>query len=111
VPRIGERWAELAADQEPLDRSLATLGTGLVAAFMSTVTYDVVQILQVAGMLRFPADEILILIYLLLADRAVKIVADRGIYSKVWAAPSPVDTAFSLSVPPFRSRLNSDNPM
>jgi hypothetical protein len=31
-----------------------------LAAFTSTVTYGVVQILQVAGMLRFPADEILI---------------------------------------------------
>lgn len=31
-----------------------------MAAFTSTVAYDVVQILQVAGLLRFPADEILI---------------------------------------------------
>jgi hypothetical protein len=31
-----------------------------VAAFTATVAYDVVQILQVAGVLRFPADEILI---------------------------------------------------
>jgi hypothetical protein len=31
-----------------------------LAAFTSTVAYDLVQILQVAGMLRFPADEILI---------------------------------------------------
>lgn len=31
-----------------------------LAAFASTVAYGVVQILQVAGMLRFPADEILI---------------------------------------------------
>jgi hypothetical protein len=31
-----------------------------VAAFTSTVAYDVVQILQVAGVLQFPADEILI---------------------------------------------------
>ena len=31
-----------------------------LAAFTSTVAYDVVQILQVAGVLRFPADEILI---------------------------------------------------
>jgi hypothetical protein len=31
-----------------------------LAAFTSTVAYGVVQILQVAGMLRFPADEILI---------------------------------------------------
>ena len=31
-----------------------------VAAFAATVAYDVVQILQMAGVLRFPADEILI---------------------------------------------------
>jgi uncharacterized protein (TIGR03382 family) len=31
-----------------------------VAAFAATVAYDVVQILQVAGVLRFPVDEILI---------------------------------------------------
>ena len=31
-----------------------------LAAFMSTVAYDVVQILQVGGVLRFPVDEILI---------------------------------------------------
>ena len=31
-----------------------------VAAFTATVAYDVVQILQMAGVLRFPADEILI---------------------------------------------------
>ncbi|MGE5191714.1 MAG: hypothetical protein ACM3U2_04375 [Deltaproteobacteria bacterium] len=31
-----------------------------MAAFTSAVAYDVVQILQVAGILRFPADEILI---------------------------------------------------
>ncbi len=31
-----------------------------VAAFGSALTYDVVQILQMAGLLRFPADEILI---------------------------------------------------
>ena len=31
-----------------------------LAAFASAVAYDVVQILQVAGVLRFPADEILI---------------------------------------------------
>lgn len=31
-----------------------------LAAFSSAVAYDVVQILQVAGFLRFPADEILI---------------------------------------------------
>ena len=31
-----------------------------LAAFTSTVAYGLVQILQVAGMLRFPADEILI---------------------------------------------------
>lgn len=42
-------------------RSISTVGywSGLTA-FTSTVAYDVVQILQVAGMLRFPADEILI---------------------------------------------------
>ncbi len=34
-------------------------GSGLAAA-SATVAYDVVQILQVAGVLRFPADEILI---------------------------------------------------
>lgn len=46
---------------EPLARSISNVGywSGL-AAFTSTVAYDVVQILQVAGMLRFPADEILI---------------------------------------------------
>jgi hypothetical protein len=44
-----------------LDRRIGNIGywCGL-AAFTSTVAYDVVQILQVAGMLRFPADEILI---------------------------------------------------
>jgi hypothetical protein len=44
-----------------LDRIISNVGywSGL-AAFTSTVAYDVVQILQVAGMLRFPADEILI---------------------------------------------------
>jgi hypothetical protein len=31
-----------------------------VAAFMATVAYDVVQVLQVVGVLRFPLDEILI---------------------------------------------------
>jgi hypothetical protein len=31
-----------------------------VAAFAATVAYDIVQILQVVGVLRFPADEILI---------------------------------------------------
>jgi hypothetical protein len=31
-----------------------------LAAFASAVAYDVVQILQVAGVLRFPLDEILI---------------------------------------------------
>ena len=31
-----------------------------LTAFTSTVAYGLVQILQVAGMLRFPADEILI---------------------------------------------------
>jgi hypothetical protein len=31
-----------------------------VAAFVSAVAYDVVQILQIGGVLRFPADEILI---------------------------------------------------
>jgi len=46
---------------EPLARSIGTVGywSGL-AAFTSTVAYDLVQILQVSGMLRFPADEILI---------------------------------------------------
>ncbi len=39
--------------------ALATWGTGL-AAFTSSVAYGLVQILQTAGMLRFPADEILI---------------------------------------------------
>jgi hypothetical protein len=45
----------------PLDRRIGNIGywCGL-AAFTSTVAYDVVQILQVAGILRFPADEILI---------------------------------------------------
>lgn len=42
-------------------RSISNVGywSGL-AAFTSTVAYGFVQILQVAGMLRFPADEILI---------------------------------------------------
>lgn len=42
-------------------RSISIVGywSGL-AAFTSTVAYDVVQILQLTGMLRFPADEILI---------------------------------------------------
>ena len=31
-----------------------------VTAFAATVTFDVVQILQVAGVFRFPLDEILI---------------------------------------------------
>ena len=41
-------------------RSISSVGywSGL-AAFTSTVAYGLVQILQVAGMLRFPADEIL----------------------------------------------------
>jgi hypothetical protein len=44
-----------------LARSIGNVGywSGL-AAFVSAVAYDVVQILQVAGVLRFPADEILI---------------------------------------------------
>jgi len=44
-----------------LYRSISIVGywSGL-AAFTSTVAYNVVQILQLAGMLRFPADEILI---------------------------------------------------
>jgi hypothetical protein len=44
-----------------LDRIVGNVGywSGL-AAFTSTVAYDVAQLLQVAGMLRFPADEILI---------------------------------------------------
>jgi hypothetical protein len=44
-----------------LTRSISKVGywSGL-AAFTSAVAYDVVQILQVAGILRFPADEILI---------------------------------------------------
>jgi uncharacterized protein (TIGR03382 family) len=44
-----------------LARSISSVGywSGL-AAFASTVAYGLVQILQVAGMLRFPADEILI---------------------------------------------------
>ena len=42
-------------------RSIGNVGywSGL-AAFASAVAYDVVQILQIAGVLRFPADEILI---------------------------------------------------
>lgn len=42
-------------------RNISNVGywSGL-AAFTSTVAFDVVQVLQVAGMLRFPADEILI---------------------------------------------------
>ena len=41
-----------------MTRSISIVGywSGL-AAFMSVVAYDVVQILQVAGVLRFPADE------------------------------------------------------
>jgi len=44
-----------------LDRSAGNVGywCGL-SAFAFTVAFDVVQILQVAGVLRFPADEILI---------------------------------------------------
>jgi len=44
-----------------LDRIISNVGywSGL-AAFTSTVAYDVVQTLQVVGALRFPADEILI---------------------------------------------------
>lgn len=44
-----------------MNRSVGLVGywCGL-AAFVSTVAYDAVQMLQVAGMLRFPADEILI---------------------------------------------------
>jgi len=44
-----------------MTRSIGEVGywSGL-AAFASTVAYDVVQILQVAGALRFPLDEILI---------------------------------------------------
>jgi len=44
-----------------LTRSIGKVGywSGL-AAFTSAVAYDLVQILQVAGVLRFPADEILI---------------------------------------------------
>ena len=46
---------------EPLVRSIGDIGywSGL-AAFTSTVAYGLVQILQVTGMLWFPADEILI---------------------------------------------------
>ena len=53
---MGDLWKG-----EPLATSISNVGywSGL-AAFTSTVAYDVVQILQVAGMLRFPADEILI---------------------------------------------------
>jgi hypothetical protein len=45
----------------PLNKSIGIVGywCGL-AAFTSTVAYDVVQMLQVAGMVSFPADEILI---------------------------------------------------
>jgi uncharacterized membrane protein len=44
-----------------LDRIIGNLGyaSGLVAC-ASTVAYDAVQILQIAGMLHFPADQILI---------------------------------------------------
>ena len=44
-----------------MTRSIGKVGywSGL-AAFMSTVAYDVVQILQIGGALRFPVDEILI---------------------------------------------------
>ncbi len=44
-----------------MTRSIASVGyrAGL-AAFAAAVGYDLVQILQVAGVLRFPADEILI---------------------------------------------------
>ena len=44
-----------------MTRAIGTIGywAGL-AAFASAVAYDVVQILQVAGVLRFPLDEILI---------------------------------------------------
>jgi hypothetical protein len=44
-----------------VNRSISSVGywSGL-AAFTATVAYDVVQILQIAGVFRFPADEILI---------------------------------------------------
>ena len=44
-----------------MTRSIGKVGywSGL-AAFISTVAYDVVQILQIGGVLRFPVDEILI---------------------------------------------------
>ncbi|MGE0449306.1 MAG: hypothetical protein AB7Q29_06965 [Vicinamibacterales bacterium] len=49
-----------ATDASGMTRvALAGYRCGL-AAFAATLTYDVVQILQVAGMLRFPADEMLI---------------------------------------------------
>ena len=42
-------------------KSIAAVGYRAgVVAFTAVVAYDVVQILQVAGLLRFPADEILI---------------------------------------------------
>lgn len=44
-----------------MDRNIGNVGywSGLVA-FTATMAFDVVQFLQLAGMLRFPADEILI---------------------------------------------------
>ncbi|HTM45098.1 MAG TPA: hypothetical protein VL137_09105 [Polyangiaceae bacterium] len=44
-----------------MPRAIANLGywSGLVA-FTSTLAFDIVQVLQVAGVLRFPVDEILI---------------------------------------------------
>jgi hypothetical protein len=46
---------------EPLDRNIGLVGFWCgVAAFTSTLAFDVVQVLQVAGVLQFPADEILI---------------------------------------------------
>src|SRR5262245_128787 len=46
---------------EPLTRSISNVGywSGL-AAFTSAVAFVVVQILQIVGVLRFPADEVLI---------------------------------------------------
>ena len=48
-------------NEAPLMRSIGNVGywSGLTA-FTAVVAYDVVQILQIVGVLRFPADEILI---------------------------------------------------
>ena len=63
TPRLSFSSAviDCSARGEPLAGNIGNVGywCGL-AACMSAVAYDIVQILQVGGLLRFPADEILI---------------------------------------------------